>query len=86
MNSLEEKLTQVQKNLSFYNNNILEKFTAEDIVSLGLDSKGNITQESSVVMITADAVVIADNIADAILLEDMDIANNSCIWCSDWHR
>ena len=44
-NSLEEKLTQVQENLSFYNN-ILGEFTTEDIVLLGLDSRGNITQES----------------------------------------
>ena len=42
MNSLEEELTQVQKDLSFYNN-ILEKFTVEDIISLGLDSKGDTT-------------------------------------------
>ena len=39
-NSLEEELTQVQEDLNFYDN-ILEKFTAEDIVSLGLDSRGN---------------------------------------------
>ncbi len=44
-NSLEEELTQVQEDLSFYNN-LLGEFTAEDIVLLGLDSRGNITQES----------------------------------------
>ncbi len=41
-NSLEEELIQVQKDLNFYNN-ILGEFTAEDIVSLGLDSRDNIT-------------------------------------------
>src|SRR6266498_239505 len=41
-NSLEEELTQVQEDLNFYNN-MLEEFTAEDIVSLGLDSRGDIT-------------------------------------------
>ena len=39
-NSLEKELTQVQKNLNFYDN-ILGEFTAEDIVSLGLDSRGD---------------------------------------------
>ncbi len=42
LNSLKEKLTQVQKDLSFYNN-ILEEFMAEDIVSLGLNSRGDTT-------------------------------------------
>ena len=37
-NSLEEKLMQVYENLNFYDN-ILGEFTAEDIVSLGLDSR-----------------------------------------------
>src|SRR6266540_5817716 len=37
-NSLEEELTQVQEDLNFYDN-ILGEFTAEDIVSLGLDSR-----------------------------------------------
>ncbi len=37
-NSLEEELTQVQKDLNFYDN-ILGEFTVEDIVSLGLDSR-----------------------------------------------
>src|SRR6266498_1106285 len=69
-NSFEEELTQVQEDLSFYNN-ILGKFTAEDIVSLGLDSRGDTTQESSVVMITADAVMTVDIIAGAVILNDM---------------
>src|SRR6266540_7323989 len=59
LNSLEEKLTQVKEDLNFYNN-ILEKFTAKDIISLELDSRGDIIQESSVVMTTADAVVTAN--------------------------
>ena len=41
--SLKEKLTQVQEDLNFYDN-ILEEFMAEDIVSLGLDSRGDTTQ------------------------------------------
>ncbi len=40
--SLEEELTQVQEDLNFYDN-ILEEFIAEDIISLGLDSRGDIT-------------------------------------------
>ena len=39
--SLEEKLIQVQEDLNFYDN-ILGKFTAEDIISLGLDSRDDI--------------------------------------------
>ena len=38
-NSLEEELTQVQKDLNFYDN-ILEEFTAKNIISLGLNSRG----------------------------------------------
>src|SRR6266498_5901425 len=41
-NSLEEELTQVQEDLNFYDN-ILEEFTAEDIILLGLDFRDNIT-------------------------------------------
>ena len=41
-NSLEIELTQVQEDLSFYNN-ILEEFTTEDIILLGLNSRGDIT-------------------------------------------
>ena len=41
-NSLEEKLTQVQEDLNFYDN-ILREFTAEDIILLGLDFRDNIT-------------------------------------------
>ena len=37
-NSLEEELTQVQEDLNFYDN-ILGEFTAENIVSLGLNSR-----------------------------------------------
>ena len=49
-NSLEKELIQVQENLNFYDN-ILGEFTAEDIVSLGLDSRGDTTQESSAVIL-----------------------------------
>src|SRR6266511_1820245 len=74
-NSLEEELTQVQEDLNFYDN-ILGEFTAEDIVSLGLDSRGDTTQESNAVMTTADAVATADITADAIIIDDADMANN----------
>ncbi len=67
LNSLEEKLTQVQEDLSFYNN-ILEEFIVEDIISLGLDSKGDTIQESNAVMTTMDTAVIADITADAVIL------------------
>ena len=77
-NSLEEELTQVQKDLNFYDN-ILGEFMAEDIISLGLDSRGDITQESSVVMTTADATVTADITAGAVILDDADMANDSYV-------
>ena len=76
-NSLEEELTQVQEDLNFYNS-ILGEFTAEDIISLGLDSRGDITQGSSVVMTTADAAATADITAGIVILDDADVANNSC--------
>ncbi len=75
--SLEEELIQVQEDLNFYDN-ILEKFTAEDIVSLGLDSRGNTTQESSAIMTTANAAVTADITVDAVILDDASMANDSC--------
>ena len=84
-NSLEKELTQVQEDLSFYNN-ILGEFTAEDIVSLGLDSRGDITQESSAVITTADAVATDDITADAIILDEVDVANDSCAWRRDQHE
>src|SRR6266511_5725938 len=74
-NSLEEELIQVQEDLNFYDN-ILGEFMAEDIVSLGLDSRGDTTQENSAVMTTADAVVTADITADAVILDDAGMAND----------
>src|SRR6266496_2998907 len=68
-NSLEEELIQVQEDLNFYDN-ILGEFTAEDIVSLGLDSRGDTTQESSAVMATADIT------ANAVILDDASVAND----------
>ena len=76
-NSLEEELTQVQEDLNFYNN-ILREFTAEDIILLGLDSKGDTTQESSAVMTTVDAAATADITADAIIMDDVGVVNDSC--------
>ncbi len=84
-NSLEEELIQVQENLNFYDN-ILEEFTAEDIVSLGLDFRGDTTQKSSAVMITANAAATADITAGAVILNDAGVANDSCAWCSDQHE
>src|SRR6266498_237479 len=81
-NSLEEELTQVQEDLNFYDN-ILGEFTADDIVSLGLDSRGDTTQESSAVMTTADAVATADITANAVILDDASVANDSYAWRSD---
>ncbi len=85
LNSLKEKLIQVQEDLSFYNN-LLEEFTAEDIVLLRLDFRSNITQKSSAVMTTADAVVTMNITVNAIIMDDVDIANDSCIWYSDQHE
>ena len=59
---------------------------AENIVSLGLDSRDNTTQESSAVMTTANAAVTADIIADAVILDDAGVANDSCVWHSDQHE
>ncbi len=83
--SLEEKLTQVQEDLNFYNN-ILEEFTAKDIVSLELNSRGNITQESSTVMTTADAAKTVNITAGTVILDDAGVTNDSCAWRSDWHE
>ncbi len=49
---------------------------AEDIISLGLDSRGDTTQDSSAVMTTADVAVTADITADAIILDDAGVAND----------
>ncbi len=78
INSLEEKLTQIQEDLSFYND-ILEEFTAKDIVLLGLDSRGDTTQESSAVMTTVDAVMTTDIAVNVIILDNTGMANDSCI-------
>ena len=83
-NSLEEELTQVQEDLNFYNN-ILGEFTAKDIISLGLNSRGDTTQESSAVM-TVDAMVTADITAGAVILDDVGMANDSYAWYNDQHE
>ncbi len=85
LNSLEKELIQIQEDLSFYNN-ILGEFMTEDIISLGMDSRGDITQESSTVMITADAAMTADITADAVILNDAGVTNDSCVWRSDQHE
>ncbi len=83
--SLEEELTQVQEDLNFYDN-ILGEFMTEDIILLGLDSRGNTTQESSAVMTTADAAATVDITANAVILDDAGVANDSYAWCSDQHE
>jgi len=84
-NSLEEELTQVQKDLNFYDN-ILEEFTTEDIVSLELDFRGDIIQESSAVITTADTMATADITADAVILDDTGMTNDSYAWRSDQYK
>ena len=84
-NSLEEELTQVQEDLNFYDN-ILGEFTAEDIVSLELDSRSDTAQESSAVMTTVDAAATVDITASAVILDDAGVANDSCAWCSDQYE
>src|SRR6266540_2313901 len=74
-NSLEEELIQVQEDLNFYDS-ILGEFTAEDIVSLGLDSRGDTTQESNAVITTADATVTADITANAVIMNDAGVTND----------
>ena len=85
LNLLEEELTQVQKDLSFYNE-IVDEFTAENIVLLGLDFRGDITQESSVVITTADAVVTVNITVNTVIVDDMDIATDNCTQHSDQHE
>ena len=84
-NSLEEELTQVQEDLNFYDN-ILGEFTVEDIVLLGLDSRGDTIQESSAVMTTADAVATADITANAVILNDAGVANDMLRMAQDRHE
>jgi len=83
--SLEEELIQVQKDLNFYDN-ILGEFTAKDIILLGLDSKGDTTQESSIVMTIADAAATADITAGAVIMDDTGMTNDSCTWRSNRHE
>ena len=59
---------------------------AEDIILLGLDSRDDTTQESSAVMTTADTATTANITAGAVILDNMDMANDSCAWRSDRHK
>jgi len=58
----------------------------EDIVSLGLDSRDDITQESSTVMITTDVMMTANITTDTVILDDVGMANDSCAGYSDQHE
>ena len=71
--------------LNFYDN-ILGEFTAEDIVSLGLDSKGDTTQGSNAVIITANTVVTADITVGIVILENTGVVNNNCVKGNDQHE
>ncbi len=51
---------------------------AEDIVLLGLDSRGNTTQESNAVMTTADAAATVDITVGVVIMDDAGVANGSC--------
>jgi len=51
----------------------------KDIVSLELDFKGDITQESSAVMITADVAMTANITAGVVILDNMNMTSDSCI-------
>ncbi len=51
---------------------------AEDTVSLELDSRGDIIQESNAVMTTVNAVMIVNITTNAVILDDVGVANNSC--------
>ena len=84
-NSLKEELTQVQEDLSFYND-ILREFAAEDIILIGLNSRNDTTQRSSAVMTTADAAITADIIMDVVILDNAGVATDSCAWCSDQQK
>ncbi len=59
---------------------------AEDIVSLGLDFRGDIIQESSTVMTIADAAATADITAGVVIMDNASVANDSCTWHSDRHE
>ena len=65
---------------------MLGEFTAKDIVLLGLDSKGNTTQESSAVMTTANATVTVDITVGAVISDNVGMTNDSYVWCSDQHE
>ena len=62
--------------MNFYNN-ILEEFITKDIVSLGLDSKDDITQKNSIIMTTVNVVMTANITANIIILAETGIVNNS---------
>ena len=49
----------------------------EDIVSLKLDFRSDITQESNAKMIIADAAVTADIIASVVILDDVGVVIDS---------
>jgi len=53
---------------------------------LELDFRDDTIQESSAVIITADAVMIADITVNIVILDNVSIANNSYTWHSDRYK
>ncbi len=58
----------------------------ENIVSLELDSRDDITQESSTVIITVDVAMTADITANIVILDDTGVATNSYAWRSNQYE
>ena len=50
----------------------------KDIILLELNSKSDTTQESSIVIITVDAMVTADITINAVIMDNMNVVNDSC--------
>ena len=62
---------------------------AKDIILLELYSKNKITLESSIVIITADAMMIMNNTASIVndnCTDKVNIANDSYVWYSNWYE
>ncbi len=60
---------------------MIGKFIIKDIILLELDSKGDITQESSIVMIIVDTIVTIDGIigvANNYAEDNVGVVNDSC--------
>ncbi len=56
---------------------------AKDIVLLGLNSRSNTIQESSVIIIIMDAATTADIIVNIVIMDEVSVVNDSCTWRDD---